>query len=276
MLPLTSAEDAMGLVVLIAVAGICISAAEELHRRDVFSETGLLSWSVLRYAGGSGVPRWFSWLTNRFFSSVDFHYILSVKLIAAGLLGCSLALGPASPVPTAILCGTVLFTLLILKARTSYGMDGSDHMNIVIFLAATLFYASPADSFARNACLFYVGLQSVSSYLVSGLAKLSGPEWRRGTALAGVFSTQIYGRKFAGHLFRAYPGAGMAVSWSVIAFQCLFVLVLGADQQVMSLLLFLGAAFHVANAFLMGLNSFVFSFVATYPAVIYLNHALHG
>lgn len=37
-----------------------------------------------------------------------------------------------------------------------------------------------------------------------------------------------------------------------------------------------GAAFHVANAFLMGLNSFVFSFVATYPAVIYLNHVLHG
>ena len=43
------------------------------------------------------------------------------------------------------------------------------------------------------------------------------------------------------------------------------------------LILFLawGVVFHIANAFTMGLNTFFWSFLATYPALLYLWHVLH-
>lgn len=49
------------------------------------------------------------------------------------------------------------------------------------------------------------------------------------------------------------------------------VLVLIVDYNLVLTFLLLGAAFHISTALLMGLNSFVFSFTATYPPIIYLH-----
>ncbi|MEA3012469.1 MAG: hypothetical protein QOD42_1014 [Sphingomonadales bacterium] len=272
--PITSPEIAVSLVLSIATIGICVSAAEELYRRDIFGDSGLLSWSVLRYSGGTSAAAWISPLLDRMFAPKAFHAILVLKLFVAAALGLSMTLARFAPLAAGLLSAALLFVLLILKTRTSYGLDGSDHMNIQIFVAAMLFFMSPSDSTARTACVLYIGLQSVLSYTVSGLAKFAGREWRTGTALAGIFSTQIYGRAFAGRFFRAHPRFSRAACWGIIAFQCLFVLTIVGDDRILFLFLAIGAAFHIANAFLMGLGSFVFSFMATYPAVIFLHHWL--
>jgi hypothetical protein len=277
---LSSSETSVAMVVAIAVVGIALSAMEELYRRDVFAKSGLLDWSVLRNARGV-VPTETRWrLLELMFSPNGFHAVLMIKFCVTMMLEflvlAEIYLGGVEggihPLVFAALSGVLLFTLMIFKVRTSYGMDGSDHMNIVIFIAVTLFFLSPAESFARTACVLYIGLQSVLSYVVSGIAKTTGSEWRAGTAMVGIFNTHIYGHALAGRILRGRPVLGRVMCWGIIAFQLAFVLVLVVDERWMLVILFVGATFHIATALLMGLNSFVFSFIATYPAVIFLHY----
>src|SRR5947209_12475298 len=127
-----SPEAAIRLILFIAAVGVCVSAAEELRRRDLFSKTGLLSWSVLMFTRRP--PRYlaFQRLEDRLFSPRAFSVILCLKLLTAACLAASVALCPGAFLISGVLSGLVLTNLLLLKRRTSFGLDGSDHMNIVI------------------------------------------------------------------------------------------------------------------------------------------------
>lgn len=52
--------------------------------------------------------------------------------------------------------------------------------------------------------------------------------------------------------------------------------VLFVDRPIMWVMLGVGVLFHATIAALMGLNSFFIAFVATYPAVAYLNALVHS
>jgi hypothetical protein len=55
----------------------------------------------------------------------------------------------------------------------------------------------------------------------------------------------------------------------------LFVAALFVDREIMWVMLAAGVLFDAANAALMGLNSFLIAFVASYPAVAYVNELVH-
>lgn len=257
-------------VVCIASVGVCVSAAEEMRRIDLFSNTGLLSWSVLKFTRPAAMFPAIQRLVDGLFAPGIFAGVLLMKLVTAACLAMSVLFYPDRFVISGVLAGLVLANLLLLKRRTTYGLDGSDHMNIVIFLGATFFFLSPSGSVASTVSILYIGLQAVLSYGVSGLAKAAGSDWRSGRALAGIFSTKIYGHWPTGRFFRSHPRFGLFACWGIIIFQCLFATVLVVDDRSMLIILLLGALFHVSTAFLMGLNSFMFSFIAAYPAIIYL------
>jgi uncharacterized membrane protein (DUF485 family) len=61
-----------------------------------------------------------------------------------------------------------------------------------------------------------------------------------------------------------------AATLAVLAWECAFPLVLVLPAPFAYVMLALGVLFHVTNAVVMGLNTFVWSFVATYPAVIWV------
>ena len=66
------------------------------------------------------------------------------------------------------------------------------------------------------------------------------------------------------------------LSWSVILFETLFPLALIVPQGLLIVVLGGGLIFHLSTAILMGLNTFVWSFVAAYPSLILLNYAFRG
>jgi hypothetical protein len=105
--------------------------------------------------------------------------------------------------------------------------------------------------------LGYIAAQLVLSYFLAGLFKLRDPAWRNGTALAQLLSAPQYRSRPLALPFARWLGYG------VIAFECAFPLAL-IDARLLSLL---GIAFHVVNARVLGLNRFLWAWLAAYPAL---------
>jgi pimeloyl-ACP methyl ester carboxylesterase len=120
-----------------------------------------------------------------------------------------------------------------------------------------------------DACLWYVALQSVLSYTVSGWVKVASPTWRSGQALPGVMRTLSYGDRATWELLQRHPRAATLLGRGTLAMECLFPAVFLGRGRLAPPLLGAAAAFHLANARIMGLGRFVWSFVSMHPAVLY-------
>ena len=114
------------------------------------------------------------------------------------------------------------------------------------------------------------------AYLIAGIAKLAGPSWRDGSAIGGIMTTKIYGNSTVAAMLRGQARLGRVACWIVITFEVTFVAVLFVDRRIMWIMLGVGVLFHASIAALMGLNSFFMAFVATYPAIAYVNTLVHG
>ena len=93
--------------------------------------------------------------------------------------------------------------------------------------------------------------------------------WRSGRALIGVLGTDVYGHRQAYAFLSKHLGIARLLSWIVILFECGFCLVFLVDLRVGLWIFAGGVCFHVINAVLMGMNGFLFAFVATYPCIAY-------
>ena len=130
------------------------------------------------------------------------------------------------------------------------------------------------DPKAREACLWFIALQSAFSYGIAGSAKAISPVWRDGTGVRDIFRTHIFGQKTVFEVLRDRPKLARLLGATTIAGEMLFPLVLVAPKRAAQGLLLVGGGFHVGNAFVMGLNRFVWAFIGTYPAVAYCSRAL--
>jgi hypothetical protein len=117
------------------------------------------------------------------------------------------------------------------------------------------------------AALSFIAAQAVLAYATSGIAKLISPVWRDGTGLAGILSTVDHGTPRVSLWLARHPTFSELASWSTIAFECAFVLVLVLPSPVGAAILVIGLLFHAGCAVLMGLNSFLWAFPATYTCV---------
>ena len=157
---------------------------------------------------------------------------------------------------------------LALYPRHHYGTDGSDQVSFLVQGAATLARAGQRDPRIVDAALWSVALQGVLSYAVSGWDKLAGPSWRNGQALEGVTRTLDVRRPPGVAAFKAHPR--IARAWAGRARHGVPVPVRLPGQGPGRRAHARGRpAFHVANARIMGLGRFVWSFMSMHPAVLY-------
>lgn len=184
-----------------------------------------------------------------------------------------LALLLISGLAPALTLGALSLTALFFLHRFQGAYNGgSDRMGLLVLFALTAAHWAPT---ARLQELFfgYLALQLTLSYFISGAVKILQPDWRSGRALTDVF------------LFSAYPVSGElrrladrplllnAASWAVILFELLFPLAL-LSSSALPLALAIGALFHLANAFLFGLNRFFWIWLAAYPSLLWLQERL--
>ena len=237
---------------LLAVAA-GVAALELIWVRRAFADDGVFAWPVLRRdwrARG---------IADRIFGYRGFVATIAVQLAAAIALPWTACAAPAW-----IILATTL--IIALRHRGSYN-GGSDSMLIIVAAAVGLARSAPGARLAHVG-LGYAAVQLVLSYVVAGVAKLRDPAWRTGRALPIVIRLPHY--RVPGVAIRALsrPAIARLAGWAMLGFEC------GAPLALLSpaiclVVLGLGAAFHLANAWVFGLDRFLWSWLAAYPALLW-------
>lgn len=187
-----------------------------------------------------------------------------------------LLLFPTDRTVSLICIGVIVALSLFLHLRVPFGLDGSDQMLLLIFVALFLQSSFPDDAIVTNACLWFIALQACLSYTTAGIAKLVSPVWRSGDAMFLITNTQSYGTRAISALLLEYPVLSSLMAWIVITFECVFPLALVLGIPGCFAILTWGVLFHVGNGLLMGLNTFIWAFLATYPAIVYCSLQVQG
>ncbi|MGC4004443.1 MAG: hypothetical protein QM811_15525 [Pirellulales bacterium] len=242
-------------------AGVTLSTCEWLALRREFRSGGMYDWNIISVVHERNRK---SALAMRLIGNYPVFLAVLILRLAAAV---GLFLLPTYT--TSLLLGVLLVSHALLHFRCVYGLEGADQMHFLV-TAALWVDSLFQDPSVRDYSLGFIALQGCLSYFVAGVAKLFGPLWRDGTAIGHILNTRSFGARWVASFFSRRPNFGCAATYGVLAFELLFPLTLVLPTSAALGILALGVLFHVVNAFVMGLNLFVWSFVATYPAVLYL------
>lgn len=231
----------------------------------MFDDDGLLSWRVLRlrnrWSAGSAI---LAPACGRRGVTI----VLALRLAMAAVL--TLPVGNA--VRLAALVAIVL-TGWLLRQRRWLSHDGSDQMGQTVaigaaILALGLVVRDPGVAFAG---VLLIAGQLCIAYFIGGVAKLVSPEWRSGRALIGVMGTHAFGHGFAARVASSRTRFARAFCWALMIVETAFPLAIMLDANLFCVVLLVFASFHLATALFMGLNTYVWSFLAAYPAALAMN-----
>lgn len=190
--------------------------------------------------------------------------------------GLALLLAPWSVSVQATAWSAVAVSTMYMRWRRPLGDDGAEQMLLITSVAFALSLLLHSADGALEVGAYFVGAQGCLSYAVAGVAKMFGPEWRRGEVVPLVLATRSYGARRVAAVAARHPAVSRALCWATIGFETAFLVAPLLPLPALLGLLAVAAAFHVGNAALMGLNGFLWAFVATYPAIVFLNQGVHS
>jgi hypothetical protein len=243
-------ERALLLGSLLLAVGVTVDAAEFIVARHVNSRA--FDWQIIRtrFSRRPG-PR--SWVRGALDVTNQVGRIVAVWVIPGGLI--------LSAPAAAAFAALISFALALrTQRRLTYGLDGADQMALIVMAGILVALVSPTWG------VVLIAGQSLLSYVTAGVSKLFGERWRRGDAVLGITNTVGYGSARVRRLLRT-SGRGRALAWGTIAFEVAGPLLLLAGPQGAMVFVLAAFVFHVSIAAAMGLNNFVWSFVAALPAV---------
>ncbi len=167
----------------------------------------------------------------------------------------------------------LLISILLLHHFQGPYNGGADKMGFLILTCLTLARLAP-PAWAELA-LAYLAAQLILSYFISGQIKIMNPEWRTGRALSDVFAYSAYPVSESLRALAHKPGLTFTASWVVMLFELIFPLAF-FHATALYLALIIAAFFHLSNACFFGLNRFFWTWLAAYPALIWLQTRLIG
>jgi hypothetical protein len=248
----------------LAAVGVLLSSAEYLAQPWHLRDDGLMSWAV-----ASVRERWLVTSPMRIVLHAVLSYPRVLGMIAVrGVLALLVLLGPSSLSENPWILGALGLTSILVMLRSIYGQDGADHMVVIVYVSLALgtLVGTPT---ARAAGLWFIALQSCLSYATAGIAKATAEHWRDGTYLVRIMGTQCYGHPQVCDYLNPRPRLARWLARFIIVWESAFPVVLLLPSKLAMAVLIVGALFHLSNAFVMGLNTFFWSFISTYPAILY-------
>lgn len=245
---------------------LLIQTLEFFRLQPALQETGIWTWSRQRKEL-SHSPLWMQRLADYVYQDRIHHLHLLLRAAAATTLFFGISL----------LSSLFLFisTIIILIRWRGAFNGGSDFMTLVVLsgllisqIAAPLIGAP----MAYRAGLWFITIQAVSSYFISGSVKLFDVHWRNGTALPFFLSGAIFGPLREDSIYKKRWFA-IAACWSFILWECTFPLALAGPVWAM-LWCGIAALFHFLVFWHFGLNRFFWAWLCTFPAIIYCSTLL--
>lgn len=260
-------------ILVICSTGIIISTLEFLSIWRSFGRRGVYSWAVFRAIIPATKNITLSKLMDAVFGgSRGAIILLSIRMLSLVFI----IVAPIYSVIFRVSLTVLILSILLLSWRKSYGDDGSDQMNTIILVTTWLCAVLIESDLLLKVGLWFIALQSVLSYCTSGIAKLISKKWRSGKALWQVLSSNAYGIDWIGKFLQSRPLLNHLLSWSTMVIETGFFLVLLLPFPYAAMFLVWGVAFHLSNGIIMGLNTFLWAFLATYPAIIYVWWIIHA
>lgn len=239
-------------VEFLAAIAVLVGTSELLVIRAHWGDRGTWRWSVLQ--GELGMARFF-------LAATPFTLLLVARLAAAMVL-------LWQPSLVAIVLAWFTTLLVSVRFRGPYN-GGSDHMLAIVLTALLVARVGDAHAMVVKGAVVWVGVQGVLSYAVAGIAKLRYAAWREGTALPVLVAIPAYGVPTPVRALLQRPVVARLVAWGVLTFECGFPAVL-LGPTVAWVGIGTAFAFHVANAWTFGLNRFLLTWAATWPAILYV------
>jgi pimeloyl-ACP methyl ester carboxylesterase len=240
-----------------------VSSLEYLARERDREWGGANNWAATRAGFGARWP-----LYGRLLDVVGDRRVTRGLHVARVAAAAALWL-PLPPRARAVANGVLPVSQLLLHTRHLYGSDGADQVAFLTQALSAIGRAGRNQPRLVDACLWFIALQSVLSYTVSGWAKLPSETWRSGRALPGITRTRTYGDRAVWQLMDRFPKLTRTTAHGVLALECGFPAVFLGRGRLAPPVLLAAATFHLVNARVMGLGRFFWSFLSTYPAVLY-------
>jgi len=246
-----------------AALGAVMTTTESIWhwQRGNYGETGVWPWYILRADHHSLA----SAVLTPVLDGTGLLALLLARLTAAILVPISYWWGLNAGLPLFIL----ILSQFLLTWRCRLGGEGGDQMTTIMLMMAFLPQAIPNEPAVASLAALFIGAQISLSYVASGGAKLFGPLWRRGEALAEIMSHFQFGNYWLMKQLRTYPFICRLICLSVIIFQISVPLFFLLPAPYAYIFLLGGVAFHLGIAYFMRLYLFVLTFLGTYPSLIF-------
>jgi hypothetical protein len=259
-----TADDAILFTVRISAVGVIITSLELVLRAEVVAPNGLMSWHVSRIDKPWMIAGRRGRLADAVFGA-GLPFLLSLRLAVAAL--CLVA--PAGVVLSAPVIASAALLVVSLSVRSPFGLNGADQLDTIIYggLALVMLHRNPTT---ERWYIWFLAAQCCLAYGVAGVAKARSPVWRDGTGLQRILGVRSYVGAGTARFAEQHARIILLLSWATIGWECSFWTVLLLPQRLALLVLAGGIAFHVIIGFVMGLNDFIWAFLALYPAIICL------
>ena len=142
-------------------------------------------------------------------------------------------------------------------------------MTLVVLSGVAAAHIGAGSPLVVKGALLYVAIQTLLSYFVAGVVKLANAEWRRGYALRAFIAQPGYSVPALVSRILHTRLRVLVASWAVIIFECS---VPAAVVSAQSATIFAATAFtfHIGNAYAFGLNRFLPTWAAAWPAVLFV------
>ena len=237
-----------------------IQTLEYLRMRKAMYNAGLWSWAIQRRdIPHMAIRSGFDFL----FSASIFRRLLWARLIAL----MSLAFQGASLYNVGFLFVSNLAVLI--RWRGAFN-GGSDFMTLVVLtglLIAQIVGHFDNAELGWRACFWYITIQSITSYFVSGAIKLLQAEWRDGSAMTIFLNAAIHGPLDQQHWLRQ-PWLSAIGCWTFILWESAAQLALLHTGLAVAYC-FIAALFHFLVFWFFGLKRFFWAWLASFPAIIW-------
>jgi hypothetical protein len=259
-----SAESCLRLVRFLLFLSLTISSAQNIFNRIAFGPNGLFAWPLMKNAFHE---KWLESPTlDIVFGKTGFILLnlLRIALLFAGFMDYALPL---------VLPG-LLVVSAVLYLRAFLAMAGADQFNTILLFLLTPCTLFPSPALQAISLVAIAG-QVIICYFSNGLVKALAPGWWDGSHLKTLLQTGNFSRKWAARfaavtdtsIFRLL--GSMIVIWELSAVLALFL-----PLPLLWAYLGIGILFHLINAVVMGLNTFFWSFVSSYPAILFSWHLM--
>ena len=258
--------NTLRLILSILSLSLIISSAESFTGTKIYKTSGWLNWDRLKYDRPVFRHPLVAPLLNWLFPYPK------VLILIIGRLICSIWLLVAVWANWNYTLLIILLTIIniLFSLRNAFSNNGADQLTNVILIAAVVACMGAGNEAIVVYSLFFIALQSSLAYFTSGINKINR-NWLNGVYLKDVLSTNMFGNPLVFRKFRKMRHAFWSCSLLMIFGELLLAFCMLFPSTISVYILAGGFVFHLIVAYIMGFNTFLFTFLSTYPAISFVS-----